>query len=343
MGHRVGIVGTGFGVQVHAPILLKHPDFELVALSSIRPGRAQLISEELNIKYTFDDWKQMIDQTNLDLVIIATNPALHMEITLYAIESGVHVLCEKPPALNYLQVYEMNKIASKHHSIVAINFEWRYLPERQAINKILSNNQIGEVLHVDWSEAWPLWPKIKHDPFGWQWELDKGGGMLGAIGSHMIDALYHWFGPFSKKISGFTKNHVNERIHESGYKPTDGDDSFFLIGEFESGGTFSLQFITAAVARKPRIEIFGSHGTLILEGENLKIATNEKKDYSPVGLEEPIDASSFPPDIRGYVHAQWKLYNDLSAILRGEEKVDLPNLHSALIVQEIIEHVRNGS
>ncbi|MCM3039811.1 Gfo/Idh/MocA family oxidoreductase [Paenibacillus motobuensis] len=340
MVHRTGIVGTGFGADVHAPILLAHPCYELVALSSIRTNRAQIISNKLNIMYAFDDWKRMINEANLDLVIIAANPTLHMEITLYAINSGVNVLCEKPPALNYHQVSEMQNVASKQNRIVAMNFEWRYLPERQAIKKLLDNNEIGELFHVDWSEAWPLWPNIKDEPFSWQWELDKGGGMLGAVGSHMIDALYHWFGPFSENIQGFTKNHVNMRKHELGYKPTDGDDSFFISGEFKHGGTFNLQFIAASIARKPRIEIFGSKGTLILKGRELRIATHKNKDYSLVDLEESIDSSSFPSNIRAYVHSQWMLYNDLSATLYGQVKGNLPNLNDAAIVQDIMDRIR---
>jgi predicted dehydrogenase len=130
---RTGIIGTGFGAQVHAPILLRHPEFELKAISSIRAGRADKVSKELGIPFSFDNWKEMIDEVDLDLVVIASEPASHMEMTIYAVNSGANVLCEKPPALNDSQVTEMNKAAELQNKIVSINFEWRYLPERQAI------------------------------------------------------------------------------------------------------------------------------------------------------------------------------------------------------------------
>lgn len=340
MGYRTGIIGTGFGAQVHAPLLMKHPDFDVVALSSIRPGRAEKIAQVAGIPHAFDDWRRMIEETPLDVVVVASQPALHLDMTRFALQSGLHVLCEKPPALHGSEVSEMQSLAQICDRIVAMNFEWRYLPERQAVKQLLQDGAIGEIFHVDWSEARPLWPKIKEEPYGWQWEADSGGGMLGAIGSHMIDALYHWFGPVSRNVNGFTKNHVHERRNGSGYTSTNAEDSFLMNGEFENGTTFSLQFIAAAVGRAPRIEIFGSEGTLILEGTNLSMALLGQNDFVPVPMKAPMDASSFPKEIRGYVHAQWMLYNDLSAALSGAEPVDLPGLNSAAVVQGIMDQVR---
>ncbi|MFM9276531.1 Gfo/Idh/MocA family protein [Paenibacillus jiagnxiensis] len=338
---RTGIIGTGFGAQVHAPILLKHPDYELTAISSIREGRAEKAAQELGIPAAYDDWKRMMHDSRLDLIVIVSEPSFHMEMTVYALNSGKHVLCEKPPALHLAQVAEMQNTAAGHNRVVSMNFEWRYLPERQAIKTILEEQRLGELFHVGWSEVWPLWPRIKEEPYSWQWDLAKGGGMLGAIGSHMIDALHHWFGPFAEDVYGFTVNHVHERRADTRIKPTNGDDSFFIHGKFKNQGTFSLQFIAAAVARPPMLEIFGSQGTLRLKGKNLSIAAHLDKDYVPIEISEPIDASAFPLYTRGYVHPQWMLYSDLSAAISGSQtKADLPTLNDACIVQEMMDKIR---
>jgi predicted dehydrogenase len=132
---RVGIIGAGYGAQVHAPILQRHPDYEVLAISSLRPGRADTVATSLGIPNACYDWHSMLNDIPLD--------------------------------------------------------------ERQAVKKALEDHTIGDIFHVNWTEAWPLWPRIRDDQNSWQWQVEKCGGMLGAVGSHMIDALQHWFGPFS--------------------------------------------------------------------------------------------------------------------------------------------------
>ncbi|WP_052703064.1 Gfo/Idh/MocA family protein [Paenibacillus beijingensis] len=340
MAIQAGIIGTGFGAQVHAPILQQHPAYNVTAISAIRPGRAANEAANHGIPNAFNDWRRMISDLPLDLIVVASSPDFHMEMTIFALEAGCHVVCEKPPALNAAEVRAMKEIAKRHNRKVFMNFEWRYLPQRQAIKRILEHNELGDIFHVNWSEAWPLWPKIKEDDNGWQWRAENGGGMLGAVGSHMIDALQFWFGPFLT-VQGFTSRHVHERRGRNGMEPSTADDSFFVHGAFERGGTYALQFIMASAGRAPRIEIFGTKGSLILEGEKLTMAGAASDQYIPVHVDQPMDASSFPAAIKGYVHAQWMFYHDLAEVVAGGFKPALATLSDAEKVQTAIDKINN--
>ncbi|WP_223067186.1 Gfo/Idh/MocA family protein [Paenibacillus caui] len=339
MTFSVGIIGTGFGAQVHVPILQRHPDYSVMAISSMRPGRAEAEAQKYGIPSAYSNWRQMLRDTLLDLVVIATSPDHHHEMAAASLQAGIPVLCEKPPALNAAEMETLRNVSAQAGLVAAFNFEWRYLPERQKIGSILGSGQLGTIFHVHWSEAWPLWPRIRDEENSWQWQKHKGGGMLGAVGSHMIDALLHWFGPFAN-IHGFTTNHVEQRKGPHGMEPSTADDSFFLHGTFKKGASFSLQFITAAVVRKSVLEIFGSEGTLSLEGSELRCALQPNKEFTAIQYDKPMDSSSFPRSIQPYIHAQWMLYNDLAKALAGRLPPSLPIVADALRVQEAMDLMR---
>lgn len=341
MAIRVGIIGTGFGAQVHAPILQRHPDYSVAAISGIRPGRAGSEAAKHGIPYAFDDWRRMIAEIPLDLVVVASSPDQHRKMTVAALEAGCHVVCEKPPAMNAFEVQAMKEMARRRGRSVFINFEWRYLPQRQAVNRLLEQKAPGETVHVSWSEAWALWPRIQADDNGWQWQAGKGGGMLGAVGSHMLDALQFWFGPF-RTVEGFTSRLVHHRRGAHGMEASTADDSFFVHGAFEQGATYALQFIAAAAGRSPRVEIFGKDGTVLLEGDKLAMAAAGSTRYTPLPVDQPMDASSFPGPARGYVHAQWMFYQDLAEAMRGASKPSLATLKDAERVQAAIDKINGG-
>jgi predicted dehydrogenase len=328
---RTGIIGTGFGAQVHGPVLKRHPEYELVAISSIRPGRAQAAAERLGLSQAYQDWRRMIAEARLDLAVIASEPSLHSEMSLACLEAGLHVLCEKPPALNADQASAMHCAARRAGRIAAINFEWRFSPERQAIKRILDAGKLGALYHVDWAEAWPLRPQKRKARSEWETVSGKGGGMLGAVGSHMIDALQYWFGPM-KLYHGFT-------ARESIPGPEGANDSFFVHGIWPDGGSFALQFIASSTIRPARLEIHGSGGTLLLHDKQLTFASSGSSGYKAVPVEQPLDARLFAPEIRGYIHAQWSLYGELARAIRGEEAPALPAFEDGVRVQRVMDTI----
>lgn len=339
MGIRVGIIGTGYGARVHAPVLLKHPDYELVALSGVRPGRARAEAERLSIPQAFDDWKKMIEESALEMVVIASEPMVHADMTTASLEAGVHVLCEKPPALNLAEVKAMKRVADVKDRHLFINFEWRYLPERQAIKRLLEEGSLGDVIHVHWREARGMLDRIREAENTWLWKAERGGGMLGAIGSHMIDALHHWFGDL-ETVQGQLVRQIKTRRGEHGPEESTADDSFMFLGMFQKGGTCSAQFISSAIGVEPRLEIFGTKGTLVLEGNLLRIATTPSAEFKDVELPKRMDESGFPAAIQAYIHPQWTLYTELARALAGEKRDSLPDFDDAIRVQSVLDQLR---
>lgn len=89
----------------------------------------------------------------------------------------------------------------------------------------------------------------------------------------------------------------------------------------------------AAVGRPLQVEIFGSQGTLRLNGHDLAMATSDSKEFRAMNVISPMDVSEFPKDIQPYVHAQWALYNDLTQAIGGDTSHSLPTLDDAVRVK----------
>ena len=100
---RVGIIGAGNIAQyAHLPGYQKVPGVQIVAICDIVPERAKQVAAKWNVPQVFTDYREMLKQP-LDAVSICVPNCVHAEATIAALESGAHVLCEKPMALDALE------------------------------------------------------------------------------------------------------------------------------------------------------------------------------------------------------------------------------------------------
>jgi predicted dehydrogenase len=114
---RVAVAGTSFGAGVQIPAFQGHPRTEVVAVSSGREERAAKTAKDLGIPAHYTNFEKMLDKEKPDLVSIATPPDLHCPMTLAAVSRGIHVLCEKPFALNLDEARRMKEAADRANVI----------------------------------------------------------------------------------------------------------------------------------------------------------------------------------------------------------------------------------
>src|SRR5262245_49187467 len=109
---RVGVVGTSWYADwMHLPNLKSHPHAEVAAICGRNPERAAEMAGKYAIPSVFTDYREMIEKGRLDAVVVSTPDDLHYPVTMAALEAGLHVLCEKPMALNAEQAREMEEKA----------------------------------------------------------------------------------------------------------------------------------------------------------------------------------------------------------------------------------------
>jgi predicted dehydrogenase len=137
---RVAVAGTSFGAGVQIPAFQGHPRTDVVAVSSGRAERAEKAARDLGIPAHYTNFEEMLDKEKPDLVGIATPPDLHCPMTLAAVSRGIHVLCEKPFALNFDEARRMKEAADRANVVAMIDYEFRFLPGRAYAAELLRQN-----------------------------------------------------------------------------------------------------------------------------------------------------------------------------------------------------------
>ena len=196
-------------------------------------------------------------------------------MTIAALDSGKAVLCEKPMAMNATEALRMTERARAAGVLALIDHELRFLTGRVKLHELLRRGEIGKVRHVRLilradSRADPNWP--------WNWwsDIGQGGGALGAIGSHTIDAFRWVLGAEVADVFCNLATHVRERKDETGrLREVTTDDETNLLFRFAdselSKGATGNASLSMVEAGKPehRLDIFGERGAYMIEDNAL--------------------------------------------------------------------------
>jgi len=274
----IGIIGSGFARSTQIPGFRAVAGARVAAIASARRERAEATAREFEIPFVGRDWREVVERADVDLVSIATPPSTHLEMTLHALARGKAVLCEKPMAMNASETEEMARAASAASAFALIDHELRFLEGRRRMRELLLAGEIGRVRHAALTfradsragagRAWDWWS-----------DASKGGGALGAIGSHVVDG-FHWLleGAHVARVFCQLSTHTGARPDGASgalLRPVTSDDAANLILNFAGGELVAEAGATASVsmsfveAGEPlhRLEIFGERGALRVEGD----------------------------------------------------------------------------
>jgi len=269
---HIGIIGAGFAQTTQIPGFQNCEGAQIVAIASARREHAEEVAREFGIPNVESDWRALVAREDIDLVSIVTPVVTHYEMALAAIDHGKAVLCEKPMAMNADEAKRMTDAARDAGVLALIDHELRFLPGRLKMRELLHGGEIGKVKHANVvfrsdSRADPNRP--------WNWWSDKtqGGGALGAIGSHLIDAFRWLLDAEVSEVFCNLATHVLERKDKQGVvrEVTTDDEANMLLrfvnGELTAGatGNASMSMVESG-ASAHRIEIFGSQGALKVDG-----------------------------------------------------------------------------
>ena len=265
---KVAVAGTSFGGNVQIPVFQMHPRTQVVAVSSGHAERAEKTAKENGIPAHYTNFEEMLDREKPDVVSIVTPPIFHFPMTMAALSRGIHVLCEKPFAMDVAEAQQM-KAAADHTPVVAmVDFEFRFLPARAYVTDLVKEGYLGDVRMADFLVHFGRRPGPGDGPFNWWSEESKGGGLLGAFGSHTVDTLRLQLGP-PRRVFCELVTLVTER---EGQRVTS-DDSYSLLIEFKNGARAVVQMSLVAGLDDARYGVYGTQGQLIvtnIEGTELR-------------------------------------------------------------------------
>ncbi len=335
---RVGIFGTGWGTRVSVPAF-REAGWEVAGLWSRRPDRAAHFAERLQIPYATGDAQALIERPELDAVAIHTPPHMHLDLCRAAFDAGKHVLCDKPFATNIPDAEAMLQAAEASGLTAMVNYEFRFAPLRQQIQRLIAEGEIGDIRHVS-HDLQTTNPMLE---FQRPWRLDPahGGGLVNELGSHAIDRLRQWFGELaavSARMDSFPEQELDPQFTS--------EDHISATFEFANGtiATLSMSWVTNP-PQGMRIVIAGSDGTILATSPGMMLSDGEvflgrsgEDGLSPV--EPPLDQPAFAAG--GAITTSARL---IDAFAEGIDsgRSPSPNFQDGLQSQIAIEAMRESN
>lgn len=268
----VAVVGTGFGQQIHIPGFQYHPRTQVVAVYNPDLGKAKAIADANQIAYAFNKLEKIIALPEVDAVSISTPPFLHYEMAKMVLESGKHLLLEKPMNMNANETRKLYHLANQKGIVAIADFEFRFIPAWQLLAEYLAQDYVGKkrLIKIDWLVASRANPER---PWNWYSRKDMGGGALGAVGSHAFDYINWLFGPV-RRLCGHLSCAIPQRpdpLSGGELKSVDADDTCLLMLELADGTPCQLSISSVTYqGRGHWLEIYGDRATLVLGSDNLK-------------------------------------------------------------------------
>jgi predicted dehydrogenase len=251
---RVGIIGCGYASKKHIVPLRMVPGVDIVAVCDISEDQAKKVARRYRINSVYQDCSRLIAEQRPDVLHILTPPHTHRDLSIQAMESGCHVLVEKPMALNAEEADAMIDIAQRRGVTLSICHNFLFEAFVVKAKALTSSGAIGKVISTD-----VFWRPLRGGGYGEvgtpRWIYDLPGGVFHEIASHPV-YLQLAFQKDLKLVSAATKNNENRNPYHY--------NEMRALLEGDSG----LASLSISISNGPRevvMKIYGTNMTLYLD------------------------------------------------------------------------------
>jgi predicted dehydrogenase len=319
---RVGIVGGGAITQVaHLPVLKKLKMTEVAAICDTDLPKARALADRFNVKDAFDDIEDLLRSDTLDAVVVCTPNHLHESHILAALSANVHVLVEKPLAMNAAAAQRIIRAAEKRGRVVMVGMNHRYRPDVQIVRSFVQGGELGRIESVRGS--WHVF-RPGRTQLGWRQRRDQsGGGAMLDLGLSILDlAMWLAGNPKPVRVSASLEADGRERsVEQSG--------SAFVVCEDAISLFVDVTWRHLGAGERFGMGVRGIKGTATINPLTVwKELHGVPTDVSPTGSgsrENPFTAS---------YRAEWAHF---AAAIAGEAKV--PDLQEHLVLHRVIDAI----
>ena len=239
--YKVAVVGAGIG-KSHVHAYQGLPDqFEVTAVCDIDESRARELAQECDVPNTFTDLAELCRVDELDIIDICTPSFLHYAHTLQVLESGKHVVCEKPIAGSLKEVDHLIQAEANSGKRVMPIFQYRFGHGLQKLKHLIARGIAGRAHLTTVETLWRRRAAYYAVPWRGKWDTELGGPLV-TLAIHAHDALYYVLGP-AKSVLARTTTLVN---------PIETDDCISASLEMADGSLATLSVTTGSVAQISR-------------------------------------------------------------------------------------------
>jgi predicted dehydrogenase len=333
------VVGTGFGARVHVPAL-RAAGFDVVSMVGRDVERTARRAERAGVEHADGSLADAMTRSGVEVVSIATPPDAHVALAVEACRAGRHVICEKPFALDAAEAETMCMAAESTRVVALVGHEFRWAPDRALVARAIADGVIGEARMATLVQYVPLVADPGARVPDWWFDGARGGGWLGASGSHIVDQVRTWFGDVASVSAS-----LPTVAHRAG-----AEDSFVVRLTTESGVEVVLQ--QTAASWTPGVTgvtvVAGTDGTLEVTPDGVWCSDRNGRRLLPVpdDLGLPAAAASDDPRHR-YTHLELGPYTRLCEALRAlmddrraVSVVPVPTFADGLACMQVFDAVR---
>ena len=314
---KIGIMGAGFIAGVHAGVLARDDRVQLTAVYDVVPKVAEALAGKYNATAVATPLELL---ERCEAVFITTPNTQHVSLAIAAIETGKHVLCEKPLATNIVDAERVFKKAGDAKAVFQVGHNRRFAPVYVKLKQMLAETHKPHSAHVKMNRGELLQPE-------WTGNPEVTGGFLYETPIHMFDMMRFLFGEV-ESLHAIGSTHEYDEV-----------DDFSLLMKFTSGMHATLATAADASWLFPfeRVEVFCHHATLVTrEMESLSYSTNLEGHFAVETMQQLPREEKW-----GYVQEDRAF---VDAIVNGTEPLvtALDGLMSVVLANSVYESVRSN-
>lgn len=320
----IGVIGCG-GIARHAhlPNIKRNPRARLVAVCDIDLDRAKATAEEFGDGSTaaYQDYQDLLANPDVEMVCVTTWAAAHAAPVIAAAQAGKHILCEKPIAISITEADAMVKAAHDAGVKFAMGYQPRFGNLWPRVKQIIDDGLLGEIMGATLASAAP-------SSHGVPWFLKKelaGGGILIDWGIYTAYTLNWWLGPVDRVYATAKTFRKEVMVRDQLITDIDVEDTVAAQLSFASGAMATWYSAWAVKANHGHTAIDGREGSLVLEGNTIRLKSTRINDPSYIAGWHEIDASD-PPLVdmhyRKVAHLVDAVLDDTPLVLTGEDGRD---------------------
>ena len=315
---RYGIVGLGNMGRAHRQSILdgKIEGLSLTAICDI----PESLPEKRDGEAQFTDVDEMIQSGAIDAIHICTPHPSHRKIGIKALEADLHVLMEKPLAVDkadcqaLIQSYKDTGMKR----VFAAMFNQRTDPHYTTLKDLIDTNQLGEIRRVHWSVTDWFRTEYYYAMGGWRatWKGEGGGVLLNQC-PHNLD-LFQWLFGMPQRVTGF--------LGFGRYHQIEVEDDATLLFQYDDGKNATFITSTGEAPGVNRLEVIADQGVVTVEENNIlwnknEVTSSEFSANSMSGFSKPETSTvNIPIEGRGGQHIEI-IQNFINSIREGEELI----------------------
>ncbi len=327
---KFAVVGCGHIGKRHAEMISRNAEAELVALVDVKE-KEKVGIDDFDVPY-FQSLEELLQSDlEIEVINIASPNGFHAEQGMKVLESGRHLVIEKPMSLTKKDSEALIFKGLQMHKQVFCVMQNRYSPPSIWLKELLLSGKLGDIYMVQINCYWNRDNRY-YKPESWHGKKDLDGGTLFTQFSHFIDLMYWYFGDITNIQAKFADfNHA---------ELTDFEDSGFVAFDFVNGGMGALNYSTAVwdANLESSITVIGEHGSLKVGGQYMnEVEYCHIKDYDMPEL-APTNPGNDYGAYKGSAANHHYIIENVIDVLKGRNTITT-NALEGLKVVDIIERI----